>query len=82
MSEFNQCQTQLRELYQSGLNGSLAEFTAYRLMYLIFTDANTDLARVLKYLLRDPQLKNSRNLKYAMEVLDAMNIFNFYKLFT
>lgn len=32
-SEYNQCQAQLAILYAKGLNGSHAEFGAYRLLY-------------------------------------------------
>lgn len=37
MNEFNQCQTQLIELYRLRLPGSVMEFTAYRLMYHIYS---------------------------------------------
>ncbi len=33
LSQFNQCQTQLHELYRSGLPGARAEFLSYRILY-------------------------------------------------
>jgi hypothetical protein len=34
LGEYNQCQTQLRELYRLGIPGREYEFIAYRILYL------------------------------------------------
>jgi hypothetical protein len=42
-AEFNQCQSQLKSLYSGGLTGSRNEFTAYRILYLIYTNDTRDI---------------------------------------
>ena len=37
LGEYNQCQSQLRELYKHGLQGHPMEFLAYRILYLVHT---------------------------------------------
>jgi hypothetical protein len=36
LGEYNQCQTQLRELYKKGIPGHEFEFIAYRILYLLY----------------------------------------------
>lgn len=57
INEYNQCQTQLKQLYAVGLPGCETEFIAYRILYYIHLQAtknyqggNADLAFILSSL--------------------------------
>ena len=36
MNEYNQCQTQLKQLYSAGYQGCEMEFVAYRVLYYVY----------------------------------------------
>lgn len=40
LNEYNQCQTQLKQMYASGLKGSEMEFIAYRVLYYLYLQGN------------------------------------------
>jgi len=40
LNEYNQCQTQLKQLYDSGISGSDMEFLAYRILYYVYLQGN------------------------------------------
>eukprot|EP00741_Cyanophora_paradoxa_P014618 tig00020816_g14098.t1 len=50
LNEYNQCQTQLKILYRSGVAGSQAEFSAYRILYNLRFNITADIATVLSEL--------------------------------
>jgi hypothetical protein len=69
LGEYNQCQTQLRALYEQKLGGSPMEFKAYRILYFIHTCNRTALNDVLADLTPaekvDPAVKHALDVRYA-----------------
>jgi hypothetical protein len=84
LCEFNQCQTQLRHLYDD-LPGSKNEyeFTAYRLLYYILTEDDQDILSLLNDL--DAKARRSPSIALAIKVHDAylkghhIKLFKLYK---
>lgn len=57
LNEYNQCQTQLKQLYAAGIKGNEKEFVAYRILYYVYllgnkkyTAGSSDLAYILAQL--------------------------------
>ena len=57
LNEYNQCQTQLKQLYHMGLKGNENEFLAYRILYYVYlmdnkkyTAGSTDMIYLLQSL--------------------------------
>jgi hypothetical protein len=51
--EFNQCQSQLRHLYELGIQGNVLEFAAYRILYLLWEQNEIGLSRYCLMSCRD-----------------------------
>ena len=78
--EYNQCQTQLKQLYRSGLKGSEQEFLAYRLLYLLQCGDKLGICEFLQ--------KESINaedasgpVEHALAVQEALQVGNHARLF-
>jgi hypothetical protein len=63
LNEYNQCQTQLKQLYKLGYKGSEAEFVAYRILYYVYLQGNkkyqagsSDLARIMSDLTHSKEI--------------------------
>ncbi|OQS05426.1 leukocyte receptor cluster member 8, partial [Thraustotheca clavata] len=84
MNEFNQCQTQLHMLYDSGLTGSNLEFLAYRILYCIYVclqakaDVNTGNLAMAKVLSKvTPSDRMDEAVSHALDVREAIALNNY-----
>lgn len=79
LGEYNQCQSRLRELYSKNIKGHENEFLAYRILYLLHTQARADLSQIL--LEMAPEQFSDKNIKHALDVNRAVMTNNFSWLF-
>ncbi|KAF2877410.1 SAC3/GANP/Nin1/mts3/eIF-3 p25 family-domain-containing protein [Massariosphaeria phaeospora] len=79
LGEYNQCQTQLKELYEQNLGGNPVEFTAYRILYFVYTCNKTDMNDLLAEL--TPTDKSQEWIKHALAVRSALTLGNYHKFF-
>lgn len=77
--EYNQCQTQLKLLYKEGLPGHRKEFTAYRILYYIYTSNLGDLNSALTDLTKED--RQDVCIKHALKVRSAWALSNYHKFF-
>ncbi|KAK7687971.1 hypothetical protein QCA50_009190 [Cerrena zonata] len=79
MVEYNQCQAMLRNLYDLGIQGKMAEFTAYRILMLLHGRNRSDLNLYVGQL--TPSLKSDPSVKHALGVQRALAMGNYHSLF-
>merc|ERR1711939_44361 len=79
LGEYNQCQSQLRELYKHGLQGHPMEFLAYRILYLVHTKNRSDFNSLLASLTSEQ--REDESVKHALAIRSALATSNYYQFF-
>jgi SAC3 family protein LENG8/THP3 len=86
LNEYNQCQTQLKQLYDSGMIGAEMEFTAYRILYYVYLQGNkkyqngsSDLSGILISL--SERAKRHPAVIHALSVRQSIRRENFHRFF-
>ncbi|ORX49268.1 hypothetical protein BCR36DRAFT_397871 [Piromyces finnis] len=79
LGEYNQCQSQLKQLYKLGFKGHEEEFLAYRLLYYVHTLNPKDINALISEL--TPQQKENPGIKHSLEVRSAVANGNYHKFF-
>lgn len=79
LGQYNQCQTQLKDLYEIGLSGCEFEFLAYRLLYLIHCRNKQAINQFISDL-SEEQRKNEV-VSHALDVRSAAALGNYSRLF-
>ncbi|KAG2227964.1 hypothetical protein INT45_011988 [Circinella minor] len=90
LSEYNQCQSQLRTLYTDGSIADVsvnAEFTAYEILYLLFSGNRSEMNALLdkRAIAKEEKKAGSKNkskaLKHAQAVRSSLAVGNYHKFF-
>ncbi|TYJ52168.1 hypothetical protein B9479_007241 [Cryptococcus floricola] len=79
LGEYNQCQSQLRQLYELGLKGHPNEFLSYRIIYMLHTRNQSDMASLMAQLTDAEKLDPV--IKHALDVHASLATSNYHRFF-
>lgn len=84
LNEYNQCQTQLQELYTSGIPGEREEFTAYRILYYLYLQGSCSAGSkgLLKILQELPDGEQHSAVSHALRVRRAISMTDYHLFFS
>lgn len=77
--EYHRCQGKLIELYHDGIEGSLIEFLAYRILYTIYTENTIEMNGILEEI--NEQVWSHFEITHAMSVREAVALKNWHQFF-
>jgi len=78
LGEFNQCQCQLKILFDESIPGHREEFTAYRLLYLILARARSDINHMIATMPESD--KKVPEIAHALQVRQAVALGDYKRL--
>lgn len=89
INEFNQCQTQLHELYEKSIPGEAIEFLSYRILYCIYVslqakkpDSNAGQLGMYAVLASvTPALRKQVSIRHALAVRQAVTTNDYHRFF-
>ncbi|KAI9652211.1 MAG: hypothetical protein M1831_007120 [Alyxoria varia] len=79
LGEYHKCQTQLQALHKQRLGGKPAEFLAYRILYVVYTQNRTEMNNLLANLTVAD--RKPRAVKHALAVRSALAVGNYHRFF-
>ncbi|KAJ1954044.1 hypothetical protein EC988_002646, partial [Linderina pennispora] len=79
LGEYNQCQTQLKQLYSQGQPGHALEFLAYRILYYVYTRNKSALNEALATMTEKERF--SSEVDHALRVRAAWASGNYHRFF-
>ncbi|KAH8552261.1 SAC3/GANP/Nin1/mts3/eIF-3 p25 family-domain-containing protein [Umbelopsis sp. PMI_123] len=79
LGEYNQCQTQLRDLYSKGIAGNTMEFLAYRILYMLHTQNRSALNAIMAEI-KGTQA-NDKAVQHALQVRSSLATSNYHRFF-
>ncbi|KAJ1940527.1 hypothetical protein FBU59_003784 [Linderina macrospora] len=79
LGEYNQCQTQLKQLYGQGQPGKTLEFLAYRILYYVYTRNRSELNEALATMTETERFAPA--VDHALRVRAAWASGNYHRFF-
>ncbi|KAI8077207.1 SAC3/GANP/Nin1/mts3/eIF-3 p25 family-domain-containing protein [Thamnidium elegans] len=84
IGEYNQCQTQLKYLYEQNIPGCEDEFLAYRILYMLFSQNQSDINAMLEEMCDVGMDNHAPCVQHALMIRSSLakgNYHNFFKLY-
>eukprot|EP00850_Spirogloea_muscicola_P021885 SM000266S09830 [mRNA] locus=s266:50191:56978:- [translate_table: standard] len=81
LGEYNQCQAQLKGLYNEGISGCKCEFAAYGLLYTVFQHGSSSNDLLASMAALTSGAREDPAVKHALDVRHAVASENYYKFF-